>query len=70
MIFSLRLHQELAAKQKPPTHQGGGFDPPAEILFSEFPHRTSSETSVPDQGTLALHCQVARLFSESFLMLG
>jgi hypothetical protein len=25
MIFLLSGHQELAAKQKPPTHQGGGL---------------------------------------------
>jgi hypothetical protein len=56
-------------KTKPPTHQAAVFSPPAEILFGEFPHHTSSGTFVPDQGTLALHCQVARLVSESFLML-
>jgi hypothetical protein len=48
MMFSpVSAHQELAAKQKPPTHQGGGFSPPAEILFGEFPHRTSSGILVP-----------------------
>jgi hypothetical protein len=48
MYFS--VHQELSEKQKPPTHQGSGFaNPPAEILFGEFPHRTSSETSVPQK---------------------
>jgi hypothetical protein len=25
MIFSFQERQELAAKQKPPTHQGGGL---------------------------------------------
>ena len=51
MFFS--VHQELSEKQKPPTHQGGGFIPPAEILFGEFPHHTSSGTFVPDQGHLS-----------------
>jgi hypothetical protein len=54
MMFSpVSVHQELAEKQKPPTHQGGGFIPPAEILFGEFPHHTSSGTFVPDQGHLS-----------------
>ena len=53
MFSPVSVHQELAEKQKPPTHQGGGFSPPAEILFSEFPHHTSSGTSVPDQGHLS-----------------
>ena len=53
MFSAVSVHQELPEKQKPPTHQGGGFDPPAEILFSEFPHRTSTETFVPDQGHLS-----------------
>jgi hypothetical protein len=40
MFFSFPKHQELPEKEKPPTHQGGGFNSPAEILFSEFssPH--------------------------------
>ena len=29
------------------------FSPPAEILFGEFPHHTSSGTFVPDQGHLS-----------------
>src|SRR5262245_31285159 len=69
MIFSFRLHQELVAKQKPPDHQGRRFaTSPAEILFGEFPHRTSAGIFIPAQGTVALHCSVARLISESFLM--
>jgi hypothetical protein len=68
MIFSFRLHQELVAKQNRQTirsavcHFSGGD------LFDEFPHRTSAGTFVPAQGTVALHCPVARLISESFLM--
>jgi hypothetical protein len=53
MFSPVSVHQELAEKQKPPTHQGGGFIPPAEILFGEFPHHTSSGTFVPDQGHLS-----------------
>jgi len=56
MMLFCSVHQELSEKQKPPTHQGGGFNPPAEILFSEFPHRTSSGNfHFPLKGTLALH---------------
>jgi hypothetical protein len=39
-------------KQKPPTHQGGGFQSSGGDLFGEFPHHTSSGTFVPDQGHL------------------
>jgi len=53
MFFFCSGHQELAEKQKPPTHQGGGLNPPAEILFSEFPRRTSSEIFIPDHGHLS-----------------
>jgi hypothetical protein len=69
MIFSFRLHQELAAKQKPPDHQVGGLPLlRRRFLFSELFRRTSAGTPVPAQGTVALHCSVARLVSESFLM--
>ena len=47
------MHQELSEKQKPPTHQGGGLQSSGGDLFSEFPHHTSSETFVPDQGHLS-----------------
>ena len=50
--------------QKPPTHQGGGFNPPAEIYLVSFPTTHRRELSSPIKGTLALHCQVARLVSE------
>jgi hypothetical protein len=63
------VHQELSEKQKPPTHQGGGFNPPAEIYLVSFLTTHRRELSFPIKGTLALHCQVARLVSESFLML-
>src|SRR5262245_56153311 len=53
MIFSFRFHQELAAKQKPPDHHGRRFaTSPAEILFGEFPRRTSAGTFVPALGTV------------------
>jgi hypothetical protein len=47
------VHQKLSEKQKPPTHQGGGFQSSGGDLFSEFPHHTSSGTFVPDQGHLS-----------------
>jgi hypothetical protein len=40
-------------KRKTANPQGGGFSRPAEILFGEFPHHTSSGTFVPDQGHLS-----------------
>src|SRR5262249_3426041 len=70
MIFNFRLHQELAAKQKPPDHQGRRF---CHFLRRRF-HSASFLTAhprelfVPALGTVALHCPVARLVSESFLM--
>jgi hypothetical protein len=33
MFFFCSAHQELAEKQKPPTHQVGGLNPPAEIFI-------------------------------------
>jgi hypothetical protein len=68
MFFS-SVHQELSEKQKPPTHQGGGFQPPAEIYLVSFLTTHRQGLSSPIKGTLALHCQVARPVSESFLML-
>ena len=41
-------------KQKPPTHQGGGFNPPAEIYLVSFPTTHRPGTSFPIKGTLAL----------------
>ena len=53
MIFSFRLHHELVVKQKPPDHQGRRLaTSPAEILFGEFPHRTSAGIFVPALGTV------------------
>jgi hypothetical protein len=54
MMFSpVSVHQELSEKQKTAHPSGRGIHPPAEILFSEFPHRTSSGTFVPEQGHLS-----------------
>jgi hypothetical protein len=70
MIFLLSVHQELAEKQKPPTHQGGGFQSSGgDFIQRVFLAAHRRELSFPIKGTLALHCQVARLVSESFLML-
>src|SRR5262245_34016318 len=55
--------------KKPPIHQGGGFNPPEEIYLVSFPTTHHRDLPSPIKGTLALHCQVARLVSESFLML-
>jgi hypothetical protein len=63
------VHQELLKKQKTARPSGRRFQSSGGDLFGEFPHHTSLGTFVPDQGTLALHCQVARPVSESFLML-
>ena len=69
MMLFCSVHQELSEKQKPPTHQGGGFNPPAEIYLVSLLTTHRRKFSFPIKGTLALHCQVARLVSESFLML-
>jgi hypothetical protein len=69
MMLFCSVHQELSEKQKPPTHQGGGFNPPAEIYLVSFLTTHRRELPFPIKGTLALHCQVARLVSQSFLML-
>jgi hypothetical protein len=41
-------------KQKPPAHQGGGFNPPAETYLVSFPTTHRRELSFPIKGTLAL----------------
>jgi hypothetical protein len=56
-------------KQKTADPSGRRFQSSGGDLFGEFPHHTSSGPSFPIKGTLALHCQVARLVFESFLML-
>jgi hypothetical protein len=62
IFVSLSRHQELAVKQKPPDHQVGGLPLfRRRFLFSELSRRTSAGTFVPAQGTVALHCSVARL---------
>jgi hypothetical protein len=68
MLFVQHIRNPWRNK-KPPTHQGGGFNPPAEIYLVSFPTTHRRELSFPITGTLALHCQVARLVFESFLML-
>jgi hypothetical protein len=45
------------------------FNPPAETYLVSFLTTHRREPSFPIKGTLALHCQVARLVFESFLML-
>jgi hypothetical protein len=69
MMFLVQCTRNSSKKQKPPTHQGGGFNPPAEIYLVSFLTTHRRELSFPIKGTLALHCQVARLVSEPFLML-
>jgi hypothetical protein len=63
------VHQELLEKQKTANPSGRRFQSSGGDLFGEFPHHTSSGISFPIKGTSALHCQVARLLFESFLML-
>ena len=53
MLFVQRIRNSWRNK-KPPTHQGGGFQSSGGDLFGEFPHHTSSGTSFPIKGTLAL----------------
>jgi hypothetical protein len=53
MLFVQHIRNSLE-KQKPPTHQGGGFNPPAEIYLMSLPTTHRRELSFPIQGTLAL----------------
>jgi hypothetical protein len=71
MMFSpVSVHQELSEKQKPRTHQGGGLQSFRWRFYSvSFLTAHRRELPSPIKGTLALHCQVARLVSKSFLML-
>jgi hypothetical protein len=63
--FSVSERQELAAKQKPPTHQGGGFHWPWRIFVSAISRRTSNQKhSFLIQGTLPLHRRLPDLLSE------
>jgi hypothetical protein len=52
MFFVQRIRNSRENKNRQPI-RAAVFSPPAEILFSEFPHRTSTETFVPDQGHLS-----------------
>jgi hypothetical protein len=53
MVFVQRIRNSRRNK-KPPTHQGGGFNPPAEIYLVGFPTTHRQELSFPIKGTLAL----------------
>jgi hypothetical protein len=70
IVLLVSEHQELAAKQKPPTHQSGGFaNPPLRFHSASFLAAHQREVFISGlKGTLALHCQVVRLVSESLLM--
>jgi hypothetical protein len=52
MLFVQCIRNSRKNKNRQPI-RAAVFNPPAEILFSEFPHHTSSETFVPDQGHLS-----------------
>jgi len=54
MLFVQGIRNSWRNK-KPPTHQGGGFNPPAEIYLVSFPTTHRREISFPIKGTLALH---------------
>jgi len=53
MLFVPRIRNSWRNK-KTPTHQGGGFNPPAEIYLVSFPTTHLREISFPIKGTLAL----------------
>ena len=63
------MHQELSKKQKPRTIRAAVFILRRRFYSASFLTAHPRELSFPIKGTLALHCQVARLVSESFLML-
>jgi hypothetical protein len=57
MMFSpVSVHQELLGKQKPRTHQGGGFQSSPRRFYSvSFLTTHQRKLSFPLKGTLALH---------------
>ena len=69
MIFSFRLHQNSWQNKNRQTIRVGGLPLlRRRLLFGDLSRRASAGTLAPAQGTVALHCSVARLISESFLM--
>jgi hypothetical protein len=71
--FMIFLLQDIRNSRKNKNRQpirAAVFSPPAEIYSVSFLTAHHRQLSFPIKGTLALHCQVARLLSESFLMLG
>src|SRR6516162_2873433 len=54
MLFVQRIRNHPWRNKKPPTHQGGGFNPPAEIYLVSFPTTHRRKLSFPIKGTLAL----------------
>src|SRR5262249_21132938 len=69
--FSLNGGRQATSFRACPTAHPSGrrFQSSGGDLFGEFPHRTSAGIFIPALGTVALHCSVARLVFESFLML-
>jgi hypothetical protein len=53
MLFVQSIRNSWRNK-KPPTHQGGGFNPPAETYLVSFPTTHRQRLSSPIKGTLAL----------------
>ena len=68
MFFVQCIRNSRKNKNRQPI-RAAVFNPPAEIYLVSFLTTHRRELSFPIKGTLALHCQVARLVSESFLML-
>ena len=68
MFFVQCIRNSRKNKNRQPI-RAAVFNPPAEIYSVSFLTAHRRKLSFPIKGTLALHCQVARLVSESFLML-
>ena len=68
MVFVQRIRNSWRNK-KPPTHQGGGLNPPAETYLVSFPTTHRRELLFPIKGTLALPLPGCQTRFESFLML-
>jgi hypothetical protein len=66
---SPHIHQELLEKTKTANPSGRRLSLLRGDLFGEFPTTHRRELPFPINGTLPLHCQVARLLSKSFVML-
>jgi hypothetical protein len=69
LMYFCSVHPKLSEKNKNRQPiRAAVFTPPVETYLVSFLATHRRELSFSIKGTFALHCQVARLVSESFLM--